>query len=80
MIISIVGSKNQINKFKDGPISQGTYGPLSALGFYSAGTVTKAKIDKFVAHGPERKVGLVVYLKLYDQDKNDNLTTEELVF
>lgn len=43
MIMSIVGSKKQINKYKDSPISLGSHGPLCNLGFYSAGTVTKVK-------------------------------------
>tara|TARA_R110001583_G_scaffold36536_6_gene120331 strand:+ start:116261 stop:116389 length:129 start_codon:yes stop_codon:yes gene_type:complete len=42
MIISIVGSKNQINKYKNGLINQGPHGPLCDLGFYSAGTIIKA--------------------------------------
>lgn len=62
MIMSIVGSKKQINKYKNGPINQGIYGPLSPLGLNSDDTIAKSKINKFVAHGPERKVGLVAYL------------------
>lgn len=85
-IITVVGCKTNIQKpshskndrLKEGPRSPGPHGPMSAADFNRDGTVTKAEIDKFIAHGPERKVGLVAYFKKYDTNNDNQLTTKEL--
>ncbi len=65
-------------RLKEGPRSPGPHGPFSASDANRDGTVTKAEIDKFIAQGPERKVGLVTYFEQYDTDNDGQLSEEEL--
>jgi len=78
LIISAFGCQNNgKNNLKNGPKSPGPHGPFSAADSNRDGTVTKVEIDKFIAAGPERKVGLVTYFKKYDTDNDGQLTEKE---
>lgn len=63
------------NRLADGPRSPGPHGPFSASDFDRNGEITRAEIEKFIAMGPERGVGMVAYFAKFDT--NDDQVLDE---
>jgi len=66
------------NPLVDGPRSPGPHGPFSASDFNHDDQVTRAEIDKFIAMGPERGVGMASYFDQFDTNQDQTLDEAEL--
>lgn len=66
------------NATRSGPLSPGPHGPFSASDFDCDGQVTRAEINKFIAMGPERAVGMVAYFDQFDLNQDRVLDQTEL--